>query len=201
MNYPSTILYFLLVYSLIFHRSNCETNEEWNSRIENKIDILRKNDGKIILDSKKYGHNVKLQLNQTRLSFPMGTAIKASYIAACVDEGVDDEYCAFVRDNYNYVVVENAMKWPQWEPNRDEFKMDKPDKAIKWAHDNGMGARGHNLFWAVGKDSQIPNWVKPLKGDDMREAIDHRIATAVTHYDVRTYNKFYSVNISTKNII
>ena len=188
MNYPATIISFFLLYSLLCHRSNCKMTEEWNSKIEQKIDILRKNDGKVILDLKKYGHNVKVQVNQTKSSFPMGTAIKASYIANCVDEGVDDEYCAFVRDNYNYIVVENAMKWPQWEPNRDQFKMENSDKAIKWAHGNDMPARGHNLFWAVGEDYQIPNWVKPLKGDDMREAINHRIATAVTHFDVRTCN-------------
>ena len=187
MTYFSILISSFLICTILFRGNNCETAEEWNSRIEQKIDTIRKNDAKIILGAKKFGNNVKLQVNQTSVSFPMGTAIAARLISNCVDEGADDKYCAFVRENYNYIVVENAMKWPQWEPKRDEFKMEESDKALNWALDNGMRARGHNLFWAVGEDYQIPDWVKPLKGDDMREAIDHRIATAVTHYDVSKY--------------
>ena len=77
------------------------------------------------------------------------------------------------------------MKWPQWEPRRDEFNKENPDKAIAWAIENAIRVRGHCLFWAVNGEFQIPNWVKPLTGDDLREAIDHRVTTAVTHFDVR----------------
>ena len=48
-----------------------------------------------------------------------------------------------------------------------------------------MHVRGHNLFWAVDGGYQIPDWIKSLQGEDMKEAIDHRISTAVTHYDVK----------------
>ena len=48
-----------------------------------------------------------------------------------------------------------------------------------------MHIRGHNLFWAVDGGYQIPDWIKSLQGEDMKEAIDHRISTAVTHYDVK----------------
>ena len=162
-----------------------ETTEEWNTRIENKMNYIRKRNAKIVLDGRHFGTNVRLQVNQTEISFPMGTAIKANYISTCLEQGIDDQYCEFVKDNYNYVVVENAMKWPQWEPSRDEFRPESPDKALEWSRKNGMKARGHNLFWAVDGGFQIPEWVKPLHGDDMREAIDHRIDTAVPHYDVR----------------
>ena len=47
-----------------------------------------------------------------------------------------------------------------------------------------MHVRGHNLFWAVDGGYQIPDWIKSLQGEDMKEAIDHRISTAVTHYKV-----------------
>merc|ERR1712126_4142 len=160
-----------------------ETDDEWNIRINQKIKNLRKKEAKIVLDLTTYGKNARLHVNQTRMSFPMGTAIKAKFVAECADEGVNDDYCNFVKDNYNYVVVENDMKWREWEPKRYEFRMENPDKAIKWCLSNGLRARGHNLFWAVGEDYQIPDWVMPLTGDDMREAIDHRIDTAVRHYE------------------
>ena len=50
-----------------------------------------------------------------------------------------------------------------------------------------MHIRGHNLFWAVDGGYQIPDWIKSLQGEDMKEAIDHRISTAVTHYDVKQF--------------
>ena len=176
-----------IVFIAIFNCCQSETVDEWNARIDQKITDIRKKDAKIVLDSYIYGKNARLHVNQTSMDFPMGTAIKAQFIAECADTGVNDDYCNFVKDNYNYVVVENAMKWPQWEPKRDEFRMDKPDKALNWVLSNGMKARGHNLFWAVDGGFQIPDWVKPLKGDDMREAIDHRLETAVPHYDVRLF--------------
>ena len=77
------------------------------------------------------------------------------------------------------------MKWPQWEPSRGNFHTENPDKAIAWAIENALRVRGHCIFWAVNGEYQVPNWVKPLHGDDLREAIDHRVTTAVTHFDVR----------------
>ena len=175
----------LLVFTIFLDGCDCKTPQQWKDRINQKIDLIRKKDTTFTFDSNKYGKNSRLLVNQTRMSFPMGTAIKAKFISSCLENGVNDKYCEFVRDNYNYVVVENAMKWPQWEPERGTFKTKFPDNTITWAHSNGMGVRGHNLFWAVGEDYQIPDWVKNLHGDQMREAIDHRITTAVAHYDVR----------------
>ena len=83
------------------------------------------------------------------------------------------------------------MKWPQWEPSRDRFNTENPDKAIAWAIENALRVRGHCIFWAVNGEYQVPNWVKPLRGDDLREAIDHRVETAVTHFDVRIYEEIF----------
>ena len=88
------LLNFLLVLTTA---SKSETPQEWNARINQRIDLLRKNDARIVLDKKIYGTNVKLLINQTKISFPMGTAIKAKYIANCLDQGTDDKYCQFVK--------------------------------------------------------------------------------------------------------
>ena len=171
----------------IFVTSQSENIEEWNSRIDKKIDAARKKDAKIVLDAKIYGHNVKLQVNQTRTAFPLGTAVRASMIASCLEQGVDDGYCSFAKDNFNYIVMENALKWRQWEPEFSDFQTDNPDKTISWAKQNGMGVRGHCLFWAKNVSEHFPSWVYQLRGDDMKEAINHRIESAVNYYDVRTY--------------
>ena len=185
MSFRNFITTSLLVFTILLVGCDGDASQQWKNRINKKIDLIRKKATTLTFDSNIYGKNAKLMVNQTRMSFPMGTAVKAKFISTCLENGANDKYCEFVRDNYNYIVVENAMKWPQWEPERGTYKTKFPDNTITWAHNNGMGVRGHNLFWAVGKDYQIPDWVKNLKGDEMREAVDHRITTAVTHYKVK----------------
>ena len=78
------------------------------------------------------------------------------------------------------------MKWPQWEPRRDEFNIENSDKAISWAIENAIRVRGHRVFESVNSVNTIPDWVKPLRNEDLRSAINHRVTTLVTHFDVRT---------------
>ena len=190
MNVFNLVLHYFFILSFLFYMCASETLEEWNLRIEKKIDLIRKDNSEIILDANIYGQNVKLQVTQTTSSFPLGTAVKASMLATCLDDGVDDSYCTFVKDNFNFLVIENAMKWYDWEPSFDDFQTEYPDKAITWAQENEKRVRGHCLFWAVNDTYHFPNWVAPLRGDEMKEAIDHRILTAVSHYEVNTIENF-----------
>jgi hypothetical protein len=36
-------------------------------------------------------HKLRLRVNQTRASFPLGTAVDAGMIANCVNSGIDDK--------------------------------------------------------------------------------------------------------------
>jgi GH35 family endo-1,4-beta-xylanase len=57
---------------------------------------------------------------------------------------------------------------------------------IQWARAKGWGVRGHCLFWDVEDDSHYPDWVKPLTGQNMVDAIYGRLESAVNHYRVST---------------
>ena len=56
------------------------------------------------------GEGLSLELTQLRHSFPFGTALNGRLIKSCVDKGEDDAYCTFAKENFNFVVLENAMK-------------------------------------------------------------------------------------------
>ena len=56
------------------------------------------------------GSGLSLELTQLRHKFPFGTALNGARIKSCVDEGQDDGYCTFAKENFNFVVLENAMK-------------------------------------------------------------------------------------------
>ena len=44
---------------LLGQKCICETFDQWNSRIEQNINSVRKNDAKIVLSTKFYGNNVR----------------------------------------------------------------------------------------------------------------------------------------------
>jgi hypothetical protein len=52
------------------------------------------------------------------------------------------QYCSFARDNFNFGVTENDMKWREYENVFQQYKTDVPDKTIKWAQSKGWGFRG-----------------------------------------------------------
>jgi endo-1,4-beta-xylanase len=67
---------------------------------------------------------------------------------------------------------------------RGQYNFNEPDKMIEWARSKGWGVRGHCLFWDVEEDSHYPDWVKPLTGQDMVDAVYGRLESAVNHYRV-----------------
>ena len=122
--------------------------------------------------------SLMLSLSEYKVGFPFGTAVKANLI---VDNSVENKkYSDFVVNNFNYAVIENALKWPQWEPQRNVFNKAKIDAALDWLDSKGIPTRGHNLIWETRLD-RLPKWVRNLKGRKMRKAVKHRINTAVSN--------------------
>ena len=87
-----------------------------------RINALRKRDLRIDVvmpEGTSYGQ-LMLEVTQLAHSFPLGTAVKSPRIAACWDAGdgtqpVNDAYCNFVEENYNWVVDTYRMKWKPME--------------------------------------------------------------------------------------
>ena len=113
----------------------------------------------------------------------------AEHIAKCWQQGYDDEYCTFAKDNFNFGVADNAMKWRQWENEFNHFNTKSTDAMLDWAEHNGWGFRAHCLFWAVDKWVHFPDWLYPKVGKAMVNAIRHRISTAMKHLQVNISSK------------
>ena len=120
----------------------------------------------------------------------IGTALATWRIMQCVQAGNDDNYCAFARDNFNFAVAEVAMKWREWEPNQNEFASYGVDQLINWCSSKNWGIRAHCLFWDVDDYLHYPDWVYGLRGQDMVNAIHHRIETAMPYFQVGFYFKY-----------
>ncbi|MBT2678762.1 endo-1,4-beta-xylanase [Bacillus sp. ISL-35] len=79
-------------------------------------------------------------------SFDIGAAVEPSML-----EGKD---AAVLKRHFNSIVAENVMKPINIQPEEGKFTFEEADKIVKFAKENGMELRFHNLVW----HSQVPEW-------------------------------------------
>ena len=103
-------------------------------------------------------------------------------MSQCWLQGYDSPYCAFARDSFNYGVTENAMKWPQMEPQENNFNTYDIEQMFNWSQQKGWGFRGHCLFWDVPGNN--PGWINGLSGQELVDKVHHRIDTAMPQFQV-----------------
>jgi GH35 family endo-1,4-beta-xylanase len=85
----------------------------------------------------------EVRVRQQRHAYGFGSAVAASPL---LDEGADaDMYRSVVMGSFNRVTIENDLKWPEFDRNRQRAL-----DTVKWLRDAGIAVRGHNLLW--------PNW-------------------------------------------
>ena len=96
---------------------NGETGD-WEEEAAVRIDILRKRDLtlKVLMPEGTSYEQLLLEVTQKGHEFPFGTAVQSSRLADCWDAGdgshpVNDAYCSFVGENFNWIVDTYRMKW------------------------------------------------------------------------------------------
>ncbi len=88
------------------------------------------------------------------------------------EKGPDAEkYREVIAQNFNKVVIENHLKWVEWEHDRDTGP-----RAVTWLREHGIAVRGHCLVWPARKD--LPPGIADLYGkpDALRKAVNDHIA-------------------------
>ncbi len=124
--------------------------------------------------------NAKIKVTQQRHEFGFGTALSSDMFDGTWDEWTRSEYLKIVRENFNCAVFENALKWPQSEPERRKPRWEVVDAVVKFCQENEISLRGHCLFWANGE--YVPKWAKALNDEDLRRAIAKRIEDVCVRY-------------------
>ncbi|MBI5083254.1 MAG: endo-1,4-beta-xylanase [Acidobacteria bacterium] len=144
--------------------------EPWRVEALQRIERLRKADVKVEVTDAR-GRPVKgaqVRLQMKRHAFGWGSAVAAQMLLA--DTPDSEKYRAFVLDNFNSVVFENDLKWPQWEQNRQRAL-----EGIQWMRDHGITRiRGHNLVWPSWR--WLPKDLRGLEDDPgamRRRVMDH----------------------------
>ena len=109
----------------------------------------------------------QVNIDQTRSAFGWGSAVGACRLVGnCLSAGDQQNYTAAVSKFFNVAVMENDLKWPDWEANRQQSR-----SGVAWLKDRGLLVRGHNLIWP--NFSTMPSDTASLSPDALRTRIDN----------------------------
>lgn len=147
-----------------------EPDAAWRKAAMERIEQIRKGDLTITVTDAagKPVAGAEVSVRMTRHAFGFGSAVAAD---ALLGEGADKaKYREQVTRLFNRVVLENDLKWPQWEGNRQ-----RAIAAVEWLRGQNIEVRGHNLIWPSWR--HLPRDVQNLKEDKaaLRKRIDDHI--------------------------
>ena len=115
------------------------TGGDWEEAAALRIDALRKKDLalQVVMPEGALYNQLVLEVTQLGHKFPFGTAVKSPRIANCwdADNGshlVNDAYCSFVGENFNWVVDTYRMKWKPMEPMEGQIDTEVKER-LKYA--------------------------------------------------------------------
>ena len=162
-----------------------EDTSGWEEEANERIEQIRKSDLRVtfVMESGGSVDDLQLEVNQKSHQFGFGSAVQSLEISRCQD-GEESSYCTFAKENFNFMSDTYRMKWKEQEPSEGELNEDSlavVDKLIEWGDAQGMQVRGHSLLWARGQNN--PDWVGHLKGQQLAQAMETRVDTAVGMYN------------------
>jgi GH35 family endo-1,4-beta-xylanase len=116
---------------------------------------------------------ISVGIRQARQAFPFGAAMSRALLR-------NEQYAEFFKTHFNWAVFGNESKWYSNErfQGREDYR--DADAMLAWCEANSIPVRGHCIFWEP--ERWQPRWVKNLSGDQLRQAVEHRLTSAVTHF-------------------
>lgn len=141
-----------------------EPDAAWRASALDSIEKVRK--ANLTLDLRDAAGfplaDIPIEIKLRRHTFAFGSAVAASRLLAT---GADsDRYRGVITQWFNTVVLENDLKWPQYEANPTQAQ-----RAVDWLLQRNIQVRGHNLIWpGTNQPSFLPANVPPLFSDPTR---------------------------------
>ncbi|MBN2441801.1 MAG: endo-1,4-beta-xylanase [Spirochaetales bacterium] len=119
-------------------------------------------------------------LNAEAKSLRAYATARGIYIGAAVnpDHFNETNYNTTLKEEFNMMVAENAMKMGPIHPSENTYSWNGGDAIISLAETNNMEVRGHALLW----HNQVPDWMKAKNYSELETVLQSHIDTVVTHY-------------------
>ncbi|XP_071111510.1 uncharacterized protein [Haliotis cracherodii] len=159
-----------------------------------RIDMLRKSNIDIkVTNNNVHASGLTVEVHQTSSEFGWGSAVDANDIT----DSQHKKYQDYFYDNFEWAVLENALKWYSMEQNQGQDNVALPEKAVDTLRSKGIKVRGHNIFWAVAQ--WVPNWQKQLSQSALKQAMVKRVADSVGHADPNSLLFLNDYNVVSQN--
>jgi endo-1,4-beta-xylanase len=153
-----------------FSYAGREANAAWRAAAQTRIDQIRKADVRVkILDSSNQPvANATVKIQMKRHAFPFGSAVDSERLLGSSSDS--QKYKKTILELFNRVVLENDLKWPNWE----SYSRTRVLEALAFFKANDIPVRGHNLIWPCDTDDCLPTDVPALLTDKtkLRSRID-----------------------------
>ena len=114
-----------------------------------------------------------VSIKQFKSDFPFGCGMNHIILKST-------DYQNWFASRFKFTTFTNEMKWYSTEKKQGQENYTVPDAMVKFAKQNGISIRGHNIFWDDPKYQ--PDWVKSLSPQDLRKAAEKRINSVVSRY-------------------
>ncbi|XP_045786636.1 endo-1,4-beta-xylanase 5-like [Trifolium pratense] len=151
------------------------TRNQWRSHQDNSIERVRKSRVRfqVTHPNKTALEGATVVIKQTKADFPFGCAMN-HYILTNTD------YQRWFVSRFKYTTFTNEMKWYSTEKIQGQENYTIPDAMLKFAKENGISVRGHNILWD--SINRQPRWDLSLSPDELREAATKRMNSVVSRY-------------------
>jgi endo-1,4-beta-xylanase len=148
------------------------------SDLDNAITTHRK--GEIVVKAKS---GALVSIEQLEHEFSFGCAISDGIFNERTPESDREIFKQKFLENFNSAVTENAVKWANMEPRKDEVNYAVVDAMLEWCDANNIPLRAHNLFWGI--HQFVQPWVKELSDEELEQTLKNRAITVASRYKGR----------------
>jgi endo-1,4-beta-xylanase len=160
-----------------------ESNAAWRKAAEARIEKIRKGNLTVVVRDKagKPVRGAQVAVRMRKHAFLFGTAVNATALSS---QRLSAENLAKYKQEivrlFNFAVMENEMKWPQW--SRVESRP-ATMAAVDWLRDSGLKVRGHNLVWPSWNNTNVQA-ARDARGDPaaLAKVITDHIVEATTAF-------------------
>ncbi|KAL3730264.1 hypothetical protein ACJRO7_027291 [Eucalyptus globulus] len=153
------------------------SKKQWRNHQEESIEKVRKSTVRFqITSANERGLGVggaNVLIKQIKPGFPFGCGMNFHILESA-------DYQNWFASRFRYATFTNAMKWYSTEKEQGQEDYSVADAMLKFAQDNNILIRGHNVFWDDPKYQ--PDWVRTLSPDDLQKAAEKRINSVVSRY-------------------
>ncbi|XVE93511.1 hypothetical protein REPUB_Repub01dG0199100 [Reevesia pubescens] len=151
------------------------TAKQWRSHQEKSIDKVRKRKVtfQVTYANKTAADGAVISIEQTMSGFPFGCGMNHNILTST---GYQDWFAS----RFKVTSFSNEMKWYSTETRQGEENYTISDAMVKFAKQNGISIRGHNILWD--NPEMQPKWVKDLPPEDLQKAATQRLNSVVSKY-------------------